>query len=375
VTIRRLRGNAYKLATIVYERALLRASAALALGVFVVCGLWAGVAAAGSGVAPVSVAVSAGGVRVSTVPGRGTTLRSIACVSRTRCYAAGLLPSGAGAIVPVVAGRPERTVKVDGAGLEGISCAGPGTCEAVGETGRSQLAAVVPVMDGHPGPVTKVGKGVYVLQDVSCVSAGVCEAVGGDQGVLVQTVDGTPSESQGVPGIGDFASISCASAADCEAVGNGIDTLDGSYASVSDGTPTVTRREPDQIALQAISCPTADTCEAAGGFAYPHRHEAVIATVNDGTLGTPHVLANLGISSAIACPTATTCYALVVPRGRSEDARTVLVSIVNGRAGAERSLPDVLDSIACPSTNLCYASGNEPTRPSDGVVVTVPVTS
>jgi hypothetical protein len=352
-------------------RPVLLSAVTVALAALAVCSDWAGVAPASTRTSLPAIAASPRATRVNKVPGQLTTLLSIACVSRTRCYGA-----GSHAIVQVVAGRPTKPVKVVGASLESISCAGPVACEAVGETGRSQLAAVVAVADGRPGPAREVGNGVYVLQDVSCASSDVCEAVGGDQGVLVKTVNASPSGSQGVEGIGDFASISCASSTVCEAVGNGVDTLGGGYVSIVDGVPAAARREPDQMALQAIACPAAGSCEAVGGFAYPHRHEGVIAAIRDGRFVDPHVLANLATFGAIACPTATTCYALAYTQSRRSGAqRTVLVSIVNGHAHSERDLPDTLNSIACPSTTLCYAAGNQPARPYDGVVVTVPVAS
>jgi hypothetical protein len=341
----------------------------VALAALAVCGGWAGVAPASTRPARLPIATSAGAIRVNKVPGQAMVMRSIACVSRTLCYGA-----GGGAIVPVMAGRPAKPVKVAGASLEGISCGGPSTCVAVGDTGgRSQLAAVVPVANGRPGPAKEVGRGVYVLQDVSCPSVELCEAVGGDQGEVVGTTNGSPSGFQGVDGIGDFVSISCASATDCEAVGNGVDTLAGAYVRIVDGAPAVARREPDQMALQAIACPAAGSCEAVGGFASPHRHEGVIAAIRDGKFVDPHVLPNLAIFSAIACPTATTCDALAYTQPRRGGAqRTVLVSVVNGHATSERDLPDTLNSIACPSTTRCYAAGSQPARPYDGVVVTVP---
>ena len=145
-------------------------------------------------------------------PGAGPTLNSVACTSVGNCEAAGQYPTdsigdttamvvnetsgvwgqAAEVALPNKAMQPpvSGSAATRSATLSGISCTGPGDCEAVGtyiDTKGQLMAMVVNETNGIWSQAEKVGEPAGVghsknatdaLNAIACSSTGNCEAVG-----------------------------------------------------------------------------------------------------------------------------------------------------------------------------------------------------
>jgi hypothetical protein len=267
-----------------------------------------------------------------------------------------------------VPGSPEP---IHGADLQAIACTGGGVCEAVGQN-SAQLAVVVQLVNGDPGPVMPVGPKIYALGAVACPSATICEAVGTDQGAVVPITSGAPGPVQGAPGVGIFAGLACPSATTCQAVGVS-PSEHGLIVPINNvnGVPVPAPPEPESgaVELLSIACASATSCEAVGGFGPSHAHEGVVESITNGIPGTAHVVSGVGFFSGVACPDATTCEAVGIREAtRHKPAKGVLVPIVNGSPGAAETMPQIFSTLACPSTTTCDAIGNLTHKPYRGFV-------
>ncbi len=338
----------------------LAATAAVALGA-------ATVAARSVGVA-ISSAAS-----VHPVPGAPAQLYGVACSSAAQCYAVGFAKH-AGAVVPIKNGVPSAAETVRGTStLQGIACGGGDECVAVGQNSK-QLAVVLGLTGGAIGAAQQVAPKAYVLGTVACPAAtNTCEAGGSDQGELVETTNGAPTDYQPIFGFGFVFGIACGSATVCEAVGNSAPGNRGLIESIIGGAPQSQHKEPGQLDLESIACPTPTTCVAVGGFAPPHAHEGTVVTISNGKLGKVHLVSGTADLSAVACPTPSTCEALGDTPGTQGTARGVGVTIKNGVPGRRRVLPEQFDALACPGPARCIAVGNAAKKPYRAFVGTLRV--
>ena len=169
------------------------------------------------------------------VPGAPAQLDGVACSSAAQCYAVGFAKH-AGAVVPIMNGVPRRAETVRGTStLQAIACGGADECVAVGQNSK-QLGVVLGLTAGAIGTAQQVAPKAYVLGTVACPAAtNTCEAGGSDQGELVQTTNGAPTDYQPISGFGFVFGIACGSATVCEAVGNNGDR--GLIESIVGGAP------------------------------------------------------------------------------------------------------------------------------------------
>jgi hypothetical protein len=228
-------------------------------------------------------------------PTMSGVLQSVACISPTECLAGGLTP-GAKSLAAVAQDShwiAQRTPNPKGAEyvlVNGVSCAGPSACMAVGISTpqRPKTPTTKPWTLVVPQPLAEWWNGetwtlLHVplpgmhsgwLNSVSCTAENRCVAVGSAS--LLETWNGTTWTAQQLPGRTpagiDYYGISCPTASSCVAVGRR-QQLDGTVASESavlaDGRWRMTSLA--SAALNSVSCSTSTNCAAIG---YLEGHDA-----------------------------------------------------------------------------------------------------
>jgi len=224
----------------------------------------------------------------------GISLAAVACPSTTRCLAVGHTPDGQGAAVSlnpasgaIAAGTAVQMVPgTGGEGLEGVACADPTECLAVGENAGSSAGVAVP-LNPATGARTKgqsaqnvTTKGILV--GVSCPSVTICLAVGWGADEPSVTVPLDPSTGMVPSGQRDqtisssaakLNAVSCPSVAQCLAVGNDNgDPSNGQAVALSPVTGDISSGQAIQSvtgsgALNGAFCVSATQCVVAGsGF-------------------------------------------------------------------------------------------------------------
>ena len=163
---------------------------------------------------------------------------------------------------------------VAGSELIGVSCPGPNSCVAVGEsfdnTGNSFTLAEI--WDGSTWSLVTTPNAASgsedVLNAVSCVSSSQCTAVGQYAALneamppLVELWNDTEwSLVAGVRGNGQLAGIDCTGGSTCMAVGSyADDEIDGTWSKAGIAKPTGTYGP----VLASVSCTSASHCIAVG---------------------------------------------------------------------------------------------------------------
>ncbi|HMK98275.1 MAG TPA: hypothetical protein VK425_12060, partial [Acidimicrobiales bacterium] len=171
--------------------------------------------------------------------------------------------------------------------LNGVSCASPSSCMAVGGPSSSSGASgyLRPLIESWDGTRWSVvhspplGGGVAVLNGVSCASPSSCMAVGNDgSATLAERWNGAtwsvvPSPTPGT--YGGFSAVFCSSAASCTAVGNfsygtgsGSSILPRGLVESWEGRnwSVVPLPSPSVAHLFGVSC-TTRACTAVGDYA------------------------------------------------------------------------------------------------------------
>jgi photosystem II stability/assembly factor-like uncharacterized protein len=245
--------------------------------------------------------------------------------------------------------------------LDSVSCAGPSFCIAGGSRGT-----ILTSSDGSAWMPQPSGAGDMVLSGVSCASPRFCVAVGGNfavgsqsvsyQGVILTTADGNTWTPQ--PGGTDewLFSVSCVRPSFCVAVGHNdtiVTTTDGSTWTVRQTglAPGLSGYGPELgPILSSVSCASRRFCVAVGD-------KGTILTSGDGSTWTSRSgsAANL---TGVSCPSPSFCVAV-------GDSGTILTSS-DGVAWAQQSshTHSNLNSVSCPSPSFCVAAG------FDGAIVT-----
>jgi len=297
------------------------------------------------------------------------SLSYVSCASAGNCTAAGEYKDTSGHYegllvtetegtwgTGVEASLPANAEPETSAYIEGLSCASPGNCTAVGEyrdgaveeaeifllieTEGTWGAAVQaePPANAHPNWNT-------IVKGVSCGSAGNCAVVGeyfdasGEiQGLLVNETNGTwgrgvearlPANAN--PNPGPFIEeVQCASAGNCTAVGSYTDSVgntQGLLLTETSGTwntgveaplPAGARSGPRLIG-GSLSCPSAGDCSYVDGYYDSSEHsEGLLLTESQGAWA-PALQATLPLNAAtepevllrsVSCATPRNCAAV-----------------------------------------------------------------
>ncbi len=222
-------------------------------------------------------------------------LNGVSCTSATACTAVGSYTNTSGTQTALAEGwdgtswRIQPTPDPGGAGssaLNGVSCASPTACIAVGSytTSPGNVQALAEAWDGTSWTIQDTpnlapqDRGTW-LDAVSCSSGTACTAVGGwsayhVSGFVADFWDGTTWTIQSTPSStfpgGELNGVSCTSATACTAVGElssavGLpapvaDTWDGTSWTLQN-TPT-----PGYTHFNAVSCTSATVCTAVGSY-------------------------------------------------------------------------------------------------------------
>jgi hypothetical protein len=219
------------------------------------------------------------------VPSSDDVLSSVSCLAVGNCVAVGVSDVNDSAandetlIETLKAGHwsitPSPNPGTDGDVLEGVSCAKPTTCIAVGYSGYSGSKTVIESTSGASWSETRTGNGSSgILSAVSCSKLGSCVAVGTVAATLSGVtwsvgafVQPNPSQRQEA---GDLAGISCIPTG-CIAVGEYysnpslerwstlIERLSGGSWHI-ESSPTV----GSDSYLSGVACSALTSCTAVG---------------------------------------------------------------------------------------------------------------
>ena len=256
--------------------------------------------------------------------------------------------------------------------LNGVSCASPANCTAVGQYYRTASGPQLTLIEWWNGtawrvePSPSIGRG-STLDSVSCPSATSCTAVGsliiGWNGVSWKV------ELRSSP----FASVSCAAPGSCMAVGV---TPGGTPESgYFDGTswklePMPRPPHPAQnITLAAVSCAGPGFCLAVGDYSYgvgampsPTARDKTFAERWNGSSW--RVIPTVNVASwnqltAVSCTSPRSCTAV-----GSSASQFALAERWDGSTWTIQRVPDVnragytqLTAVSCSSDSACMAAG------------------
>jgi hypothetical protein len=222
-------------------------------------------------------------------------LNGVSCTAASACTAVGYFNNsvstlltlaerwdGTGWSIQPIPSVPGAT----GSSLNGVSCATPSACTAVGSsTGRGGIEVTLAEhWDGTSWSVQRTpnprGAVQSTLYGVSCTSSTACTAVGeyltssAHGGTLAERWDGVRWTIQATPNPpdGSLNGVSCMSAAACTAVGSTGKTL----AERWDGTSWAIQSTPNPIGktdsyyLGGVSCTATSACTAVGDYLLRH---------------------------------------------------------------------------------------------------------
>jgi hypothetical protein len=341
---------------------------------------------------PVSVTASA------SMP---ATLSAVSCPSATECVAVGsyLDSSGkpdAGPLVEISNGfgwTVQRTPKVSGGGLMGVSCSAASECLAVGTSDNSGSSGPLAelwngtswsVLSGAAGPGSQ-----GTLDGVSCSSPTSCMAIG--DGLMPSGATSDPAElwngstwtAEQLPGFMShgttlpvtLSGVSCVPSGVCDAVGyhstygdqgSEVVTAEWNGSAWSDQQETASAQTNAELA--ALSCTAATACEAVG-------------TEAEGWNGTAWSPQNLSLPAGgslqgDSCTSPTACVAVGTATGNNSKPNTIFADTFNGTAWTQApiatpslaSLPQ-LTGISCAAATSCTAVGSD----TDAAGVSVPL--
>jgi hypothetical protein len=282
-------------------------------------------------------------------------------------------------------------------GLNGVACALPTSCVAVGGYGsEGTTTAVIEMWNGAKWSIAStptLGSPFSTLNGVSCSGPSFCLAVGfvaagGSEGgtfqPLAEAWNGTAwsvVSPPATPHNSGFRAVSCKAVNRCVAVGHAdqLNTAQTLVETWSGGAWSVvpTPNQPGDNALEGVSCWSTTKCMAVGVSGQGGLEQTLTLEAN----GTPWTIVaspNQGASDnvlySVACTSATNCDAVgafaLTTAISAPRTRQTLVELWNGSTWTIGSSPnpgaggDVLAGIACTSTTSCVAGGSQ----SDGSV-------
>jgi hypothetical protein len=270
---------------------------------------------------------------------------------------------------------------VDDTEMGGVSCLGPNNCFAAG-IALDQIGVGGAEIDRWQGSVWRPMKiadrptdyyTVGLLDGISCASPTSCIAVGTDtrrelhspNGLLpdVQAWDGTQWTNSRTPVAGDLVGAACTAQARCRAVGDD-DTKP--LAEHWDGTSwsrdaTALRNGALSTTLYGVTCLAANQCTAVGTSEIgAGRYRTLVETKNGtgpwGRVPSP----NVGGSSqyqqilhSVSCTSTEFCAAVGASGYQS------LVEMWNGTSWTIAAAPSIvtLESVSCASATFCMTAG------------------
>ncbi len=227
---------------------------------------------------------------VQPPPDGADRLTGVSCATRSMCVAVGQAMS----VADYPRGQPlietyqhskwtaVRSPTVPGGGgLQGVSCAGPRYCVAVGSSGTATLLEVFKGKSWSVVPSPNQATTFYdLLSGVSCASAVSCHAVGytyvsksAGETPLAESYSGTGWTLDSVataPGGGQLNGISCATSNTCVTVGVSFPGFDGASlvytmkGNAWSSAPSAAVPQSSQPGLAALSCASAHSCVAVG---------------------------------------------------------------------------------------------------------------
>jgi sugar lactone lactonase YvrE len=327
----------------------------------------------------------------------GVSTRSPAEVSAGK-KAGALLEHWDGAIWKAVpAPKPTGATSLT---LEGISCAGPSSCVAVGSSITPSLTApFVEIWNGTawrtevlPAP-TAGSSPRGVLTDVSCTAAADCWAVGTIKpssteltagklpGSFAEHWNGTAWKGQlvvqSLP-LATLSSIDCVSSTHCVAVGGTTTTIAAQpwVATLNGATwsPVVISTEPTVVGpLVSVSCVSTTDCWAAG------RHSPTVAETGGAnevsfllrltgtTWSVKHAPTAIGSTHVdlrgVSCSSSTSC--LLVGRYAGEESGTPFAATWDGTEWKSQPVPawpestaETIRGVDCIAADQCSLVGN-----------------
>jgi len=332
---------------------------------------------------------------VSVPKGTTATLSSsfnaVACPSASFCTAVGsrdtlnqgpktLIETWDGSAWSVVA-SPNPPARDDV--LNGVSCASPSFCVAVGDVSSDSTRTLVETWNGSawsrvasPNPSPTFDQ----LNSVSCASSSFCVAVGTGQfpvtRPLIEAWDGSRWSQVALPHrpFGNLNGVSCPSLTFCEAVGirggSGragplTETWNGSGWSA--GASMLSLGSAD---LAGVSCVSAVSCTAVGScFNVRCSSSSPVNTFIEAWNGSswsrvasPDTAGMINELSGVACTSATSCVAVGLRSGQV-GSRTLIETwngsswVITQSPNKHNSFNDSLKGVAC-SAGGCTAAGS-----------------
>ena len=322
-------------------------------------------------------------------------LNGVSCTSATACTAVGSHTNTSGTQTALAEGwdgtswRIQPTPDPGGAGssaLNGVSCASPTACIAVGSYSSSagtQLA-LAEAWDGTSWMIqntpTPTGATSASLSGISCTATTACIAVGtakasdGDTLTLAEGWDGSSWTTQNTPNPPTEArldSVSCTSATACTAVGSdGIlpyttlaERWDGGSWTLQN-TPNIEPQPGEGTLLDSVSCSSATVCTAVGGWS-AYQVSGFVADFWDGTAwtiqSTPSSTSPGGQLNGVSCTSATACTAV----GELSSAEGLPAPVADTWDGTSWTLQNTptpgytgFNAVSCTSATVCTAVGS-----------------
>jgi len=368
------------------------------------------------------------------VPGTATLnaggnayVNSISCSSAGNCGAGGTYTDGSGNTQGFVVNEvnstwsnatevvdPSAKAGVGSFGINSISCAGSGSCSAVGEDLASSGSSVGYAVTETNGVwsnaielsiTTSFGVGGTGLAAVSCTSPGNCSADGNglfpDKAAtsgtafvpyVVDEINGTWGTPIEFPGLGvlnagmnaSINDISCSSPGNCSAGGNYADGAGIAQAFVDSeyrGTweialqvPSISRLTVSNSTIDSISCTSFGNCGAIGSYANGTKTYDFVVEEYEGTwLGAQQLPGSLfvngtaGAPGVISCSFVDTCSAGGLYVDGAGDFQAFVVYQLDGAWGDPIEVPGTpalnaggeaaVTSISCSADSSCGAGG------------------
>jgi hypothetical protein len=339
-------------------------------------------------------------------PGNESVLHSVACTSPASCVAVGsfstkVKPDSQHSLVERWNGTSWSVVRAPSPGtdttLRSVACASKTSCVAVGSSGTAGTPnvqhglveswdgsswSVVPVqIPGNPSSL----QAVVCTLPTSCTALGWWSSTAGAESALVESWNGTawalvstPSSPAGFATW--YESVACGSPTSCVAVGNynssdgddpGARTLVESWSGVTWSVIPSPSPGREMSVLNSIACSLPTACVAVGaldrGDVYNADQLGLVESW-DGTAWSvvPSPSVGVGVQSAlqaIACTSPTRCVAAGSSTRPTQGPRILLESW-DGTSWSVVSSPKVngaFESVACTSPVSCLAVGEHRT--------------
>jgi hypothetical protein len=329
-------------------------------------------------------------------PGTGSFLNAVSCVSTSFCMAVGsygtrtasptLVEKWNGSKWSMVTSPNPGTPAANG--LDGVSCASPTSCVAVGSSDVNPTATpLAEKWNGTSWTLTTLPDDALAssgLNGVSCPSATFCLAVGvghtgASEGTFADKWNGTtwtlvPYQSAGKTVI--LNGVTCTSTTFCMAVGSSSDNVNPGQTLTAkwNGKGWKAISSPDTSAAQnnqlnAVSCTSSSFCAAVGLYDNGGHYPQTLAQKWNGASWTITKSPNTSSVqdnelSAVSCTSASLCMSGGYHTG-STDNDQLLAQKWNGTSWSKTTIESAgspsdnyLSGVSCAGTAFCMAVGS-----------------